>query len=73
MVYIKANITSIKNSANITAKGIQIKPKHHHQEILIIPAAFNIHNIIVIKIILKFILSFIALSLMVYMLNHIVH
>ena len=68
MPYIKANMTSIKNSANIIAKGIQIKQKHHHQEILIIPVAFNIHNIAVIKIILKltFIFSFIVLSLMVY-------
>lgn len=72
-MYIKANITSIKNSANITAKGIQIKPKHHHQEILIIPAAFNIHNIIVSKIMLTFTFNFIVLSLMVYMSNHIVH
>ena len=39
----------MKNNANIIAKGIQIKQKHHHQEILIIPAAFNIHNIIVIS------------------------
>ena len=51
MLYNKANITNAENNANNIAKGIQTKQKHHHQEILIIPVAFNIHNIIVIKII----------------------
>ena len=73
MLYNKANITNAENNANNIAKGIQTKQKHHHQEILIIFAIFNIHNIAVIKIILKFIFSFIVLSLMVYMLNHIAH
>ena len=37
------------NKANRIANGNQNKQKHHHQEILITPVNFNIHNKAVIN------------------------
>ena len=53
---IKAHNTTIiniiiknPNKANKIANGNQNKQKHHHQEILITPVIFNIHNKAVIN------------------------
>mgnify|MGYP006967413944 CR=1 FL=1 len=59
------------------ANGIHIGQKHHHQEIVNTPVIFKIHNKAVRSIVpppkLIFTFLLIILSLMVHILNHIVH